>query len=411
MGAPVLSPDYEKNKLYNWLVPALGYDAANNEWRPVAVSAAGSLSIGGTDAAGSASTFGTTSAAAASGTLTSDATAPSNNDTVTIGTTVYTYVSLVQGTTTLTSDNTAPADGSTVTIGNKTYTFKTTLTPTEGEVLINITADAALLNLIRAINHTGTPNTDYKCAAAHTQVSAASSVTAHAFLITALDAGTAGNVAVSASTTAPSAHITFTAATLTGGTDPTVDGTVKIGVSAAVALDNLKAAVNLDAGQGTLFFITVAHPTVSATTNTDTTQLFVAKTAGSAGNAIATTETSSHLSFGAATLTGGANATLVTAAKQFTGAPSNFAVATADQTVFTLAAGERGFIQNLDSADALAVKYGASASTSSFSMILSPGSAQDDGKGGSILIDDFIGIVSVATLTGTARYIAWKEAP
>lgn len=98
------------------------------------------------------------------------------------------------------------------------------------------------------------------------------------------------------------------------------------------------------------------------------------------------------------------------ATKQFTGVPSNFAVATADGTVFTLAAGEIGFIQNLDAADALAVKKGASASTSSFNFILPCGSAQDDGRGGSVQINDWVGVVSVATITGTARYIAWKQA-
>lgn len=97
--------------------------------------------------------------------------------------------------------------------------------------------------------------------------------------------------------------------------------------------------------------------------------------------------------------------------RQYTGTPSNFAVATADGTVFTLAAGEIGFIQNLDSADALAVKYGASASTSSFNFILAPGVAADDGNGASVRIDDWVGAVSVATMTGTARYIAWKFAP
>jgi hypothetical protein len=97
--------------------------------------------------------------------------------------------------------------------------------------------------------------------------------------------------------------------------------------------------------------------------------------------------------------------------KQYTGVPSSFAVATANGTVFTLAAGERGFIQNLDDSDALGVKYGASASTSSFSFILPCGVAADDGRGGSVVIDDWIGAVSVVAMTGTARYIAWKVAP
>lgn len=82
--------------------------------------------------------------------------------------------------------------------------------------------------------------------------------------------------------------------------------------------------------------------------------------------------------------------------------------ATADVTVFTLAAGEKGVIQNLSADAPLAYKYGASASTSSFSGVLNCGSVADDGKGGHVVIDDFIGVVSVAKISGTARYIAYK---
>lgn len=121
---------------------------------------------------------------------------------------------------TLTSDNTNVADGETVVIGSTTYTFKTALTPTAGQVLIGANADASLLNLIRAINHTGTAGTDYAnlgvTSVANTQVSAASSVTAHAFAVTALAAGLAGNAIASTET---SAHLSWGAATLTGGTD------------------------------------------------------------------------------------------------------------------------------------------------------------------------------------------------
>jgi len=91
---------------------------------------------------------------------------------------------------TITSTGT-PANGDTVTIGNKTYTFKTSLaSSSEGDVLINGQSNS-LLNLIRAINHSGTPGTDYNCAAAHTQVTAATSVTSNAFAITSILPGTA----------------------------------------------------------------------------------------------------------------------------------------------------------------------------------------------------------------------------
>lgn len=119
----------------------------------------------------------------------------------------------VASTGTLTSDNTNVANTETVTIGAKVYTFKTALTPTEGEVLIGADADASLLNLIRAINHGATDGTNYKAAAANANVSAATAVTSHAFLLTAKAVGVAGQVA----TTETSAHLAFGAATLTGG--------------------------------------------------------------------------------------------------------------------------------------------------------------------------------------------------
>lgn len=89
--------------------------------------------------------------------------------------------------------------------------------------------------------------------------------------------------------------------------------------------------------------------------------------------------------------------------------PDNDTIATTNATVFTLAAGEIGFIQNLDDA-ALAVKYGESASATSLSFILQAGSAADDGKGGFVRIDDYIGPVSVAAMTGSPRFVAWKRA-
>jgi hypothetical protein len=86
---------------------------------------------------------------------------------------------------------------------------------------------------------------------------------------------------------------------------------VLIGASAAVALDNLKSAVNATAGSGTTYAAaTVVHPTMEATTNTNTTQVFEARTKGTGGNSLATVEASTHLSFGAATLAGGINGTV-----------------------------------------------------------------------------------------------------
>lgn len=97
--------------------------------------------------------------------------------------------------------------------------------------------------------------------------------------------------------------------------------------------------------------------------------------------------------------------------KQYAGVPSSFSILTAEGAVFTLAAGEIGFIQNLSGADSLAVKKGASASSTSLNWVLQAGAAADDGHGGSTLIDDWIGVVSVAKIGTAARYLAWKQAP
>jgi len=89
--------------------------------------------------------------------------------------------------------------------------------------------------------------------------------------------------------------------------------------------------------------------------------------------------------------------------------PSTATIATADGTVFTLSPGEVGVIQNLDDA-ALAVKLGASASPTSLSLILPAGTAADDGTSPPIYINDYTGVVSVAAMTGSPRFIAWKRA-
>lgn len=86
----------------------------------------------------------------------------------------------------------------------------------------------------------------------------------------------------------------------------TVANTVLKGANAAATLDNLKHAVNLTGTPGTHYgSATTIHTQVTATTNTDTTQVFEAKVGGTQANAYATTETCANASFGAATMAGG----------------------------------------------------------------------------------------------------------
>src|SRR5688572_4397371 len=83
--------------------------------------------------------------------------------------------------------------------------------------------------------------------------------------------------------TAPSNNDTVTVGGYTYTFKTTLTGAafeVLIGASAAAALDNLKSAINATAGAGTTYGTgTFAHPDVTATTNTDTTQVVEAKLA------------------------------------------------------------------------------------------------------------------------------------
>ena len=142
-----------------------------------------------------------------------------------------------KATGTITSDATAPSDGDTVTIDTKVYTFKTALTPTEGEVLIGADAAAALDNLKLAINRTDPTTNDgvkYKIAAAHTTVSATTN-TDTTQVVQALLTGTGPN---SIETTEDGSHTSWGAATLASGANPT----------AAQASTGLALAINTGAG-------------------------------------------------------------------------------------------------------------------------------------------------------------------
>lgn len=156
------------------------------------------------------------------------------------------------GSGTLTSDNTQNSDGETVTIGSQVYTFKTALSG--AKAVGTLTSDA----------------------------------TAPA------DGDT---VTIEGRT-----YVFRTALTNTVG----APYEVLIGVSAAVALDNLKSAINADGTAGVYGSGTLIHPLVTATTNTNTTQVVQSLIYGTGSNNYLTTENSAHLSWGGSTLASGA---------------------------------------------------------------------------------------------------------
>lgn len=224
-------------------------------------------------------------------------------------------------------------DGDTATIGETVYRFKA-VTEQAFDVALGANDAAALDNLKLAINGTGAGDgSDYHAGTTpHPSVVATTNTDTTQKFVARIP-GTAANALA---TTSSGATLTWADTTLGGGTGDSNAGVtpetvtvgsktysfvdvlsetngadaianqVLFGADSAAALDNLKSAVNGSAGAGTTYSTgTVAHTLVDATDNADTTQAFRAKSAGSAGNAIATTETLTNGGFAAVTLTGG----------------------------------------------------------------------------------------------------------
>jgi hypothetical protein len=85
------------------------------------------------------------------------------------------------------------SDGDTITVGGKTYTFQTTLTSTDGNVLVGATANQSLANLASAISNLGGRGTSYATdTTANTQVSAYMRLPSR-LVARALVIGTGGN--------------------------------------------------------------------------------------------------------------------------------------------------------------------------------------------------------------------------
>lgn len=129
-----------------------------------------------------------------------------------------------KATSTLTSTNTQVTAGDTVTLFDpisgvtEVYTFVASPT-VEGDVHFVTNADTSLLNLIRAINHSGTPGTDYVKTAASSLVTAATSVTSHAFAVTSIWGGTNGNAIFTSET---AATLSWTGTKLASGTNGSI---------------------------------------------------------------------------------------------------------------------------------------------------------------------------------------------
>ena len=248
---------------------------------------------------------------AAQGTLTSGNTDNSNGETVTIGTTVYTFKTALTeayATGTITDGNASNvSDGDTITVNGRVYRFKNTIAQIN-DVHIGASADASLTNFVSAINGAGTVGTDYYTGTTANADVTAGTVTSHATVLTAKSLGTAGNnitLSKSASTLTLSG---LSSGKLSGGVD-SVANEVLIAGTADGSLTNLQKAINGSSGAGTNYStVTVANTQVTCGNVTSHAVTVTADVENATGNTIATTTTAAHLSWGHATLTGSGEA-------------------------------------------------------------------------------------------------------
>lgn len=262
-----------------------------------AVAATRVLTVGGIPTAGHTVTIGGTVYTWVSGISVSEATATllytqSNvavdGDTITIDGIEYTFVDALTGsaatsTLTLTGNMT---DGNRVVIGSTTYTFRETLASAY-DVKIGAAATNTLDNLIAAINGAAGAGTTYGTGTvAHPDVTAVAGAGDTA-VITATEIGTAGNAIA---TLEYSAVAGWTGATMGSGVS-TIPNEVLIGLSAEASLTNLVASGMGTTGEGTTYSIgTEAQTNVTLVKESAASMSATANEAGVAGNSITVAE-------------------------------------------------------------------------------------------------------------------------
>jgi uncharacterized protein YheU (UPF0270 family) len=200
------------------------------------------------------------------------------------------------------------------------------------DVLIGANAEAAIDNLVLAISGGEGAGTNYGTGTvASTEVTAVKA-SAATMTVAAANNGDAGN-AIATTTTAD--HCSFGATTLTGGEGERAANDVLIGASASDTLDNLIAAINKAAGEGTTYGNgTVANPSATAAAGEGDTMLVTAKVKGVSGDSIAIAEDLADGSWAddATFLSGGVNGT-VGAAREIYADTSFLYIAIAANTV------------------------------------------------------------------------------
>ncbi len=179
-------------------------------------------------------------------------------------------------------------------------------TAVANDVIIGGTAELSIDNLVLTVAAVTGSGVNWGVGTvAHTTIGAAKTA-ADIFTATALSVGDAGNAEASTTTMT---NATWGATTLAGGEGIETSYDVLIGASASASIDNLIAAINKAAGEGTTYGTgTLAHPDGTAAIGAGDTMGFTAAAIGDAGNLIETTTTVTGASWGAGTLANGDDA-------------------------------------------------------------------------------------------------------
>ena len=153
------------------------------------------------------------------------------------------------------------------------------------EVLVELTAEACIDNLVAAFTGGSGEGVKYATGTAEHTTVTASKAASDVFRVTADEIGDAGD-AIEVATDITNAS--WSGATLTGGEADEAPYDVLIGVTPEATIDNLVAAINKAAGEGTTYGTdTVAHPDVTAAKSAADTMMITAKVKGTAAHEIA----------------------------------------------------------------------------------------------------------------------------
>lgn len=187
------------------------------------------------------------------------------------------------------------------------------------EILIGVSAEACIDNLVAAMTHAAGEGTTYSTGTVAHAVLDCTKSAADTFTATDKVIGFAGN-SIAINETLTNASWAGGATALSGGVDAESANDVLIGANAEAAIDNLVLAVTAGATEGVNYGTgTVVNPLVTAVKASASTMTCTNLVKGTVGNATVIAETGTDIAWasGAVALSGGVNGTVGSAGQLY----------------------------------------------------------------------------------------------